>query len=509
MNMENIMKETIARNILSLSPADAKAFLLKEESYSTFELPLYFTFSKLLSSLSQELNGKSLSNYCNESLRPSDFEDVNYQLMNNKNGKYSWRLFELIHPAIYVSLVHIITSNENWTIIKEKFNKKRCVECMSIPIVSQREQSDKAEQVTHWWEAIEQRSVALALEYEYIFHTDISDCYGSIYTHSIAWALHGKDEMKKKENRGNKKFIGNLIDCHIRAMSHGQTNGIPQGSVLMDFIAEMVLSYADELLAQKLSGTNYDYRILRYRDDYRIFVNNPQRGEEIIKYLTEILAGLGMQLNAQKTLCSNDIIRDSIKPDKFYSLVSGKTSEDMQEELFNIKHLSELFPNSGCLDKRLQNLHGKIWKNKIWKKEVKKFNPEVLISIVTDLAFNNPRTYPVASGILSEMIGCLQDEQLRKDLIIKIKNKFKKIPNTEHMDLWLQRITLKPFREITYEGRLCRLVAGDASIAVWNSDWLEGKLAEIISSEIIINVDEVEKLNPIIQPEEIRLFDYL
>ena len=350
----------------------------------------------------------------------------------------------------------------------------------------------------------------LPLEYEYIFHTDISDCYGSIYTHSIAWALHGKDMMKKKENRNSQAFIGNLIDQHIRNMSHGQTNGIPQGSVLMDFIAEMVLSYADELLAEKLSGKgDGNYKILRYRDDYRIFVNNPQSGEEIIKYLTGVLAGLGMQLNAQKTLCSNNIIRDSIKPDKLYSVVNGKTSGDIQEELFNIKYLAELFPNSGRVDKRLQNLHGKIWQNKIWKKEVKKFNPEILISIVTDLAFNNPRTYPVASGILSEMIGCLQDAQLQKNLIVKIKNKFNKIPNTEHMDLWLQRITLKSFREITYEGRLCRLVAGDASIAVWNSDWLKGKLAEIMSSGTIINVDEIEKLNPIIQPEEIRLFDYL
>jgi hypothetical protein len=34
-------------------------------------------------------------------------------------------------------------------------------------------------------------------------------------------------------------------------MRHGQTNGIPQGSVLMDFIAEMVLGYADTLITKK------------------------------------------------------------------------------------------------------------------------------------------------------------------------------------------------------------------------------------------------------------------
>ena len=35
-------------------------------------------------------------------------------------------------------------------------------------------------------------------------------------------------------------------------MSYGQTNGIPQGTILMDFIAEMVLGYADYLLTERL-----------------------------------------------------------------------------------------------------------------------------------------------------------------------------------------------------------------------------------------------------------------
>ena len=37
-------------------------------------------------------------------------------------------------------------------------------------------------------------------------------------------------------------------------MRYGQTNGIPQGSVLMDFISEMVLGYIDKLLEEKISN---------------------------------------------------------------------------------------------------------------------------------------------------------------------------------------------------------------------------------------------------------------
>jgi len=115
------------------------------------------------------------------------------------------------------------------------------------------------------------------------------------------WALHTKSEAKKKENRTDLKLIGNQIDKHIQDMRHGQTNGIPQGSVLMDFIAEMVLGYADLELSGEIETVGIsDYLILRYRDDYRIFVNNPRDGEQIVKLLTEVTISLGLKLNPSK-----------------------------------------------------------------------------------------------------------------------------------------------------------------------------------------------------------------
>jgi hypothetical protein len=66
-----------------------------------------------------------------------------------------------------------------------------------------------------------------------------------------------------------------LYQCekYNHTLALAQTNGIPQGSVLMDFIAEMVLGYIDECLSRCLDE-KMDYRIIRYRDDYRIFTNS-------------------------------------------------------------------------------------------------------------------------------------------------------------------------------------------------------------------------------------------
>src|SRR5690606_25301531 len=151
-----------------LSASEAKKFLLKEESYLNYDLPRYFTFKNLLSKIDKTLTGKSLSDFCTAKTSASDFEGVNYQLFSNKDGKYAWRPFQIIHPAIYVSLVHNITQMDNWELIKKRFevffaNKK--IECHSLPMVSlTKNKKDKEVQIYNWWQQIEQRSVELAIE---------------------------------------------------------------------------------------------------------------------------------------------------------------------------------------------------------------------------------------------------------------------------------------------------------------------------------------------------------
>jgi RNA-directed DNA polymerase len=116
--------------------------------------------------------------------------------------------------------------------------KSGVIECCSSPVVSIDHQSDVATQVRSWWQRIEQRSLEYSLGFSHLLHTDVTDCYGSLYTHSISWAIHGLEEAKAK--KGDTSLLGNKIDAHIQAGRYGQTNGIAQGSVLMDLVAEFV-----------------------------------------------------------------------------------------------------------------------------------------------------------------------------------------------------------------------------------------------------------------------------
>lgn len=108
-----------------------------------------------------------------------------------------------------------------------------------------------------------------------------------------------------------------MIDAYMQGMQYGQTNGIPQGSVLFDFIAEIVLGYADSQESEALARKGItDYKILRYRDDYRIFCNKKEELEEIAFLLHDVLANLNFQLNAKKTMLTEDVIDNALKPDK-------------------------------------------------------------------------------------------------------------------------------------------------------------------------------------------------
>lgn len=498
------------RTVLDLNNEDAKAFFLKKESYCSFELPEYICFEVLLKNLTKELSGKILKESTTDA-KPKDVEDVNYTLLNNKDGKFAWRPFQIIHPVIYVFLVQEITKEENWNLIKARFqafyaNDK--IECHSVPVAEENENPDKQNQIYEWWQKVEQRSLALSIEYSHLLHLDIMDCYGSIYTHSIDWALHTVEVAKqrkqlKPEERPKEKEIGQKLDEYIQAMSYGQTNGIPQGSILMDFIAEMVLGLCDIWLTEELNKLNItDYKIIRYRDDYRIFTNNPQLSSEIAKVLSDVLSKLNFKINSAKTHSTDDVILGSLKQDKVHWIYNKRKTDNIQQWLIQLYVLGKEFPNSGSLYKETK--HFLDWLKTKDKSEdgLSVHNPDVLISLLVNLAYNNPKLFELVTASLSFLIPKIENIDERKSLLIKIKDKFSQLPNTAYLNIWLQRITLKVDPSISYSGKLCQKV-NDTSVQIWNSDWLNPKIKKLFEETEIIKLDVIEKMDITLSDKEL------
>ncbi len=482
------------KTLIDLSAAEAKGFLLKEKSYVSFDLPDYFTFQNLLDKVGEALNAKPLSHYRTSNPRACD--GINYKLLYNKDGNYAWRSLQVIHPAIYISLVNQIAEEKNWRTILDRFGHFReneKIECHSIPVVpDSANKSDKIPQIFTWWQKIEQRSVAFALDYRYMIQTDISNCYDSIYTHSIAWAIHTRE--KAKENRRSDESIGNTIDTHLQDMNSGQTNGIPQGSVLMDFLAEMVLGYVDSLLTEKIGSTGKtgqskpsvgDYRILRYRDDYRIFSNNLFEAGQVAKYLSETLAEMGLKLNAEKTKASDDVIKNSLKPDKRYWIAHKQIAGKKWKWLMQLHLLSAQFPNSGTLDNQMRKFLQVIQKQREQQKK-KDSNIDTLISLVVEIGYRNPRVLPQSAAILLFFLDQIKDKKKKESTFDKVRLKFEQMPNSSINEIWLHWVSSKIGKETCYEEKICQKVT-KSDTAIWNTAWLTDGLKQIIDSTPIID----------------------
>lgn len=492
------------KRLIELTNQEAEQHFLKCSSYFKVSIPHYISFEPIITSVSEVMDGKDFITFQSKTKSSSNLSEVNYKLVTNKDGKLAWRSYELMHPVIYVSLVNLICEESNWNLIKGRFSEfeNGVVDCCSDLVISIDEQSDEAIQVMNWWQKVEQCSLKYSLEFSHVLHTDVTDCYGSLYTHSIPWALHGMETAKK--NRKRTQLLGNDIDYHIRTSRYGQTNGISQGSVLMDFIAEIVLGFIDLEINAELKGKT-DFRILRYRDDYRIFANSDDRAEEILKIISDKLRIVGMRLGVSKTYSCRNVVEGSIKPDKLAGIelqdlgtVNAKT---IQKQLLRLHSFGQNYPNSGALMRILGEFHSNVSKQVEAPDDL-----EVLVAIATDIAFVSPATFPAVAGILSHLISLSPSTEKAK-LWEKVRNKMERVPYNGYLEIWLQRVTQPAAVNIQFSSdeAICKIVNGNDA-ELWGNEWIEDRdlLGALDAARIVVSSSSDS--DEVIEPEEIQLF---
>ncbi|MCS4485898.1 RNA-directed DNA polymerase [Staphylococcus americanisciuri] len=506
--------------LTEMSYKEARKYFLKQESYFNNELPSYFKFNNYLKkayeSVEESMKYNRFGSHFNIKNAQTS-ENINNKIYANKDGKYDWRPLELINPYFYAQLVYYITQEKNWEYILERL-ENNSVENMivaSIPVESKKGGKDKKAQILNWWSRVEQESLILALQYKNVMHLDISNCYGSIYTHSIVWALH--DREKAKQKRGVTDLLGNQIDRIICNMQNQQTNGIPQGSTLMDFVAEIVLSYCDKLLEDKLleKGIKSDYKIIRYRDDYRIFSNSKSTIEMVTKELNDVLMSMNFKLNSKKTQYYEECVVSSIKKDKIayqkllpsiYYKIDGKLYFQFicQKHLLHILVFSKDYPNSGSVVRLLDEF------NKYRSKDINDIKEDdkiQCISIITEIMLNNVRTIPLCIAIISKILLNVADEK-SIEITDMIAAKFKDTPNVDLLNIWLQRLTISYDREKNYDTSLCQLVSRHKD-EIFDCKWVKTK-AYHFSDKKIVDEEEISNLSEVIGDAEVSVFtEYL
>ena len=530
------------KNVLSLDSKDAMDFFLKSEQYHGFELPEYFVFDELLQNVKRIVEDTPYEECLQNGISPENLSNVNLDILLNKDGHYAVRPIVLANPFLYYFLVREICNESSWILIKklfEKFQVPHITSCAMPVIPKGTEPFHKSTTIINWWNSMEQRSIELSLEFRYMFVTDITNCYGSVNPQAFDWAFSLKDT--RFEN-GNKNSISKNIQKYLRAFQQGRNIGIPQGSAIFDFIGEIILGYSDLLLHEAIhkAGITNPYEIIRYRDDYRIFCNDKDVLEKISYILQHVLESLNFRMNSKKTKISNSIVTDAVKSDKLAYIYNtpvfnkkGCDFDSFEKHLLYILMFARQYPDSGSIRTMLSDIDNRI---EDW---LKPFEEEVttipiledgepktekvtkqrrlvggsvraMSAICTQIALENVGCCHYALRVLSRMVDSLKDKNEKSTIVNLVYTKLCKQPNSDYIQLWLQNMTYQQDKitgKSPYKMRLCRVVAGDKKVELWNNEWLKPNLYSNLHYDNVVDAEVLKKVTPVITFRERRAYD--
>ena len=143
--------------------------------------------------------------------------------------------------------------------------------------------------------------IRASLGYKYRLKVDITNCYNSLYTHSITWAICGKDLAKSYYRTSEPVEIkdmyemGDCLDCFIRQQKNNETNGIIVGPYTSRIVSEIVLARIDQMMTEK------GLKFKRYVDDYKIYFRSEAQAQESLPLIEKILNEFNLTLNTSKT----------------------------------------------------------------------------------------------------------------------------------------------------------------------------------------------------------------
>ena len=144
-----------------------------------------------------------------------------------------------------------------------------------------------------------------SLRYRFFAKLDIQNFFGSIYTHSITWAIVGDKHLGKEYSKSSlKNTFASQSDIVQQKSNDNETNGIIIGPEINRVIADIILTQCDYNIEKKLNQQNInfnkDYKIYRFVDDYYIFSSKYEILEMIEQEISKELSNFNLKLNLEK-----------------------------------------------------------------------------------------------------------------------------------------------------------------------------------------------------------------
>ena len=426
--------------------AKISKWLLEEGYYpEQYVIPPCFRINKF------ELQDSPYFEVDNSGVQPK-FEPDKCDLINVSFPKTQLtdRTFGIVAPKIYHDLVWYLM-NEWDLVIKTLFKTQNRIYSYSFPIpVSKKNEGilgnlRAGRMIYEFLEMAENDLVAEAYNYKYILKTDIKNFYPSIYTHSIAWAIHTKKTIRTKGNRGNySRFLGLKLDRLLQYANDGCTNGIAIGPAISDLISEIVLSTVDTGVSKIIDAESIDFIGVRFKDDYRFLCQSKEDANFIIKTLQKQMALFNLTLNEGKSKIEElpeGLFREWTADYHPFSLKNHKkiSYKRFENSLRGTLKVDKKFEGTGVVDRFLSEL---TTSNNELKFDFKDRDLLKAISLLLLLKEKRNKSFPQILGIIEKIIELNNDKKMIKvkisSLIENLLNeKLKKIDDNEYDLIWL------------------------------------------------------------------------
>lgn len=189
------------------------------------------------------------------------------------------------HPVPYSRLVMHI--RDNWASLESKLDSEKSQikpEWHSDGRIIHMDYVDHA--------AEHGRFTKLSHGKHYMVKADISNCFPSIYSHALDWALRTRP-VAKADSRPSSTAWEYWLDTYARSCVNNETKGLLIGPAVSNLLSEIVLQRVDDAL----SGFAY----LRYVDDFSAYFSTRDEAEEFLVQLQRALAVFRLDLNRRKT----------------------------------------------------------------------------------------------------------------------------------------------------------------------------------------------------------------
>jgi hypothetical protein len=247
---------------------------------SASELPPCFTTRRFTPEIAKELSKIPIKAPRNQHW----FDLTEYRVTRYNNIS---RTLGLLHPLAYARLHTTIMAN--YDEISELTSSKQSA-------IKIEEHIDGRIIIMNYESHEERTSIALEDTFGKRFraHTDISNCFGSVYTHSLEWAIQGYEEAKKNLY-AKPKHWSSLLDTAFRNTKRNETSGLPIGPAASNIAVEIILCRIDKILE------GHQFIFTRYIDDYTAYCESHDEAQNFIRLLAHELANYRLTLNLNKT----------------------------------------------------------------------------------------------------------------------------------------------------------------------------------------------------------------